>query len=175
MSIIINIFCDQESLSADTDTRFFLLIPVQPHQLVLAEHVTTTHQAVDFFLKIAVSSLSMRTNLFCQEAPNSFHTTGKFAEQTLFPPSHLCFEKWGKERYKSANSCKVSLEGWKSKLNSVIPHLVYVRYVFEFIFRSLGRCASSSHTKAGSDWKFVYFLAKWEEMEGRKSLWEVVF
>lgn len=66
MSIIINIFCDQESLSADR-YQIFLLMLVEPQQLVLAEQVTKTHQAVDFFLKIAVSSPSTRTNPFRQE------------------------------------------------------------------------------------------------------------
>lgn len=48
-------------------------------------------------------------------------------------------------------------------------NLVYVQYLFELVFKSLGRRSSSSHTKAGSDWKFIYFLAKCGDM-GRTSL-----
>lgn len=81
---------------------------VEPHQLVLAERVSKTHQAVDFFLKIAVSSLSTRTNPFCQETPNSSHTTGKFAEQT-----HLRFQKDKAEAKKGTNLLTLARYFWK--------------------------------------------------------------
>lgn len=74
------------------DFPVFLLIPVEPPQFVSAELVTKTQGALDFSSKPALSSLSMRTNLLCQEVHDPIHATGKLAEQTFFP-SHLCFQQ----------------------------------------------------------------------------------